>query len=75
MKKKKVKDMSLGSETMQFQEESRQNLRVIDKLIDDARLMNKQLQSVGMPLDQIKRELFGDSPRKISPQKPAARSS
>jgi hypothetical protein len=63
-KKKKVKDMSLGSESTQFVSETPQNIRVLERLIDDNNDMNKKLEKMGLPLESIKEELT-KKPKKL----------
>lgn len=58
-RKQRVKDMSLGSDALLVEQETRQNERVAGRLIDDARKMNTMMQSIGMPLDALKNYLFG----------------
>ena len=43
--------MSLGS--AEFTGETRQNERVLERLIEDAQLMNKRISALGLPLDTI----------------------
>jgi hypothetical protein len=50
--------MSLGSESTWFVGETPQNKRVLEKLVDDNKDMNKKLERLGMPLDIIKEEFY-----------------
>ena len=47
--------MSLAGMFSKYQKESKQNQIVIDNLIDNAQQMKVMLDSVGMPLSQIKK--------------------
>jgi hypothetical protein len=58
-KKMKAVDLSLGSESTQLVKETKQNERIIEKLLSDAADMNKKLDDLGLPLDVIKEEFFG----------------
>jgi hypothetical protein len=57
-KKEKVKDMGLGSASSQFQRETEQNVRVLERLLDDAHHQREKMNSLGLPLEVIKEELF-----------------
>ena len=57
-KKEKVKDMGLGSASSQFQRETDQNVRVLERLLDDAHHQREKMNSLGLPLEVIKEELF-----------------
>lgn len=58
-KKDKVKDLSLGSKSQQFADETRQNKRVLDQLIYEGHNMQSKLKEIGMPLKEIQERFFG----------------
>ena len=66
----KVLDLSLGSESTQLVKETKQNERVIERLLADAADMNRKLDELGLPLDVIKEEFFGSKDQKKKPKSP-----
>lgn len=56
--KKKVKDMSLGSDTLAIFSESKQNESVVAQLISKAHEQKDRIGAVGIPMSIIKEELF-----------------
>lgn len=50
--------MSLGSESTQFQAETPQNKRVLERLVDDNNDMNKKLERLGIALETVKEEFY-----------------
>lgn len=62
--------MSLGSASTQLVKETRQNERVIERLLADAADMNKKLDDLGLPLEAIKEEMFGSKTKKNKPRSP-----
>jgi len=65
-KKEKVKDMSLGSAAAVHTGETRQNERVLGRLIADAQDMNKKIEDIGLPMDAIQEEYLGKKKSKES---------
>lgn len=60
--------MSLGSESTQFQGETPQNERVLERLVNDNKDMNIKLERLGMPLETIKEEFYA-KPKKDKQKK------
>ena len=62
-RKEKPKDLSLGSESSGFEKETVQNIRVLERLLDDARGQEEKMESLGLPLEVIREELFSATER------------
>ena len=60
-KKEKVKDMSLGSAAAVHTGETRQNERVLGRLIADAQDVTKRIEEIGLPMEAIQEEYLGKS--------------
>lgn len=57
-RREKQKDLSLGSESSGFEKETIQNVRVLERLLEDAQKQGEKMESLGLPLEVIKEELF-----------------